>query len=515
MYIFLILFGLLSLSGVAITMFLFKQKEGEQGSDATDELLRQMSQIVQETSLADGEKEPDSEKEEEEDDPMCAAIKNYKSSLLTRLYAVRQQIAIFEHDFPTEYAGFLQRIETLEAECCKSLEEIQKELTFAIDPDIDSGKMGETTILEKDVERFLETKVKFQLLSNQLQRLITKLNILYNVSISHCTSEEQNKVMSQLEHAVETQKDIAGEVKSSEYILADKQLSQKLFELISYADYLILKSRVRNSNETPGELIEKLVMLTEFDGFEYAETFKSFIKDEVYDLAEFLPQIADEECRRVMKDEGSRILVALTYSESVETELWNPDFWNNLLEYESNLLEVMQTNGMSKDDAKVKLIARMDIRVKEHEVLVSPVANAYLSLTSVFSKTQDGSVLLLLKLLNGMSKEVTYKEIYFLILLFEAKEVIQSIPNSLNKFIAKYQAKYPYNLSSIREKKELVKQSSSKAYVYAFSEDSHLAEMISTLRKLNMDFRVDDSNHVLLNSFYFEGLDNVQKSLKV
>lgn len=284
MYIFLILFGLLSLSGVAITMFLFKQKEGEQEAD---ELLRQMSQIVQETSLADGEKDPNSEKEEEEDDPMCAAIKKYKSSLLTRLYAVRQQIAIFEHDFPTEYSGFLQRIETLETECCKSLEEIQKELTFAIDPDIDSGKMGETTILEKDVERFLETKVKFQLISNQLQRLITKLNILYNVSISHCTSEEQNKVMSQLEHAVETQKDIAEEVKSSEYILADKQLSQKLFELISYADYLILKSRVRNSNETPGELIEKLVMLTEFDGFEYAETFKSFIKDEVYDLAEF------------------------------------------------------------------------------------------------------------------------------------------------------------------------------------------------------------------------------------
>lgn len=216
-----------------------------------------------------------------------------------------------------------------------------------------------------------------------------------------------------------------------------------------------------------------------------------------------------------MKDKGSRILVALTYSENVETELWNPDFWNNLLEYESNLLEVMQANGVSKDEAKVKLIARMDIRVQEHEVLVSPVANAYLSLTSVFSKTQDGRVLLLLKLLKGMSKEVTYKEIYFLILLFEAKEVIQNIPNSLNKFIAKYQAKYPYNPSSIREKKELVKQSSNKAYVCAFSEDSHLAEMISTLRKLNMDFRVDNSNHVLLNSFYFEGLDNVQKSLKV
>lgn len=450
------------------------------------------------------------EEPEEEIDPMTAQVKEYKSSILTRLYTLRQEIAIFEIEFPTQYNAFLQRIEEIEEVCCKSLEAMQKELTFAIDPDIDSGKMGETTALEKEVERFLETEVKFRLFFNRLQQLIAKLNILYNSSICHPT---KGNAISQLEHAEVSQRQIIQEVKESEHILADKQLIRTLIELISYADYLILKSRIRNSDQAPGDLIEKLAIISEFDGFEYVEVFKSFIKDEIYDLGELLTKVPEEECRRALKEQGGRILIELTYSESVEEKLWNPAFWDSFIEYETSLLEVLKENGVSEDEAKVKLIARLNIKVKEHEVLVSPVVNAYLSLMKVFSETKSNHVLLLAKLLNGMSKEVTYKEIYYLILLFEVAQTVRNVPNSLIYYLDKYQAKHPYEPEKIREKKQLVKANPDKEYVPAFLVDGHVNEFIDILEELDMDFCIA-GDHVLINSFYFANLENVLSSLE-
>lgn len=106
-----------------------------------------------------------------------------KRTLLTRLYTIEQDIAVFARDFPLEYQAFLQRIEALKNSYNYSLEELQKLFTFEIDPESDSSIMNKVIRLEKDVKVFIESTVKFHIISNRLQRLIKKLNILYNVSI--------------------------------------------------------------------------------------------------------------------------------------------------------------------------------------------------------------------------------------------------------------------------------------------------------------------------------------------
>ena len=108
-----------------------------------------------------------------------------KRTLMTRLYTIEQQITVFEKDFPEKYKSFLERIERLRENYKFSLEEIKKSVTFEIDPEIDGYKIGEVVKLEREVEYFLESEVKFNIISKRLQQLIVKLNILYNVSIFH------------------------------------------------------------------------------------------------------------------------------------------------------------------------------------------------------------------------------------------------------------------------------------------------------------------------------------------
>jgi len=183
------------------------------------------------------------------------------------------------------------------------------------------------------------------------------------------------------------------------------------------------------------------------------------------------------------------------------------------LAFESNLLEMLKMCGVEKEKVKVKLIGKMDITVVEKDVLVSPVANANVALVGIFATTHDERVLLLIKLLKSMSKDITYKEIYFLSLLFDAIEVIQSIPNDLIKHIDKYITKYPYNKKTIINRKQEVINASNKEYVVIFSLDNYAEEIVKTLKNLNLDFKVVNGN-VFVNSFYFNGLDNVLSSLK-
>ena len=132
------------------------------------------------------------------EDSLEERINIAKRTLLTKLYSLEQEIAIFESDFPNEYNEFFQRIESLRASYNSSLDELKKLLTFEIDPDTDTTKIGEVVRLEKDIHNFIESTVKFHIISKRLQQLIKKLNILYNVSIFHSKECEREKVCTQL-----------------------------------------------------------------------------------------------------------------------------------------------------------------------------------------------------------------------------------------------------------------------------------------------------------------------------
>jgi len=445
----------------------------------------------------------------ENDDRINAA----RRTLMTKLYILEQEITVFENDYPKEYQTLMERIKCLRESYTSSLEEMSKQLTFEIDPELDWGKTGEVIKLETDIKRFLEKEVKFNIISGCLQRLITKLNILYNVSILHSKECEKEKAMSQLTIALETARELAHEFKQCEYIMADKQLKERIVNLISYADYEIFKASMRNCNQAPDKLIQNLVMIVEFDEFDYASIFTAFIKDELTDLGGLLTLITDKRCSGALRKKFQKLLTELTYSDNTENQLLDTAFWDNFFALESCLFEMLKVSGIEKEKIKVSLITRMDINVDESEVLVLPITNAHLSLTSIYSKTQDIKILLLIKLLKNVSHDVTYKEIYFLLLLFDAIGVFTNTSNELIRHIEKYLKKYPYDTKTIMEKKECIISSSNKEYVVVFTLDDYKEEIVTTLENLNIDFKIMGDN-VLINSFYFNGLENVLNSLQ-
>lgn len=440
-------------------------------------------------------------------------IKVERRTLMTKLYILEQEITVFETDYPDEYEMFMDRIKSLRTDYISSLEHCAKLLTFEIDPELDWGKSGEILKLENDIKTFIEKEMKFNIISKRLQRLITKLNILYNVSIFHSKESEKQKVRSQLVIALETATQLAREFKECEYIVEDMQLKERIVSLISYVDYEIFKTSIRNSNKIPDELIKKLVMMVEFDNFDYISVFKAFIKDELTDLGGLLPLITDEKCCEALRKKLLCLLTSLVYSDDLEKEFLDTTFWNNFLALESCILEMLKDSGVNKEQIKVSLIVRMDVSIDESDVLVLPITNAFLSLTSIYSKTQDDKILVLIKLLKNMSNNITYKEIYFLLLLFDAIEILINNPNELIKHIEKYVKKYPYDTKTIMEKKEHLINSQNKEYVTAFSINDYETEIVTILKKLNIDFKVM-GNEVLINSFYFNGLKNVTDSLE-
>jgi len=437
-----------------------------------------------------------------------------KRTLMTRFYAIEQEIAIFESDFPKEYQEFLSKINSLRDSYISSLAQTGKSLTFEIDPELDYNRIGEVVKLERDVKFFIESKVKFSILSKRLQRLITKLNILYNVSVFYFENQEKDKVRNQLEHALTAEQTIADELKNCEYILNDVQLKERIVSLMSYVDYIIFRASLRISDKSPAEVLEKLVILTKFEKFDYTTAFSVFIKDEISDLSQLIPLITDEECNKVLSKKLEYLLMKITYYNDNENPILDSNFWINFLDFETSLFEILKLSGVEKNKIKVKLIDRMEISVNENEVLTSPITNAYLNLTSLFSKTHDKRLLLLIKLIKSLSSKVTYREIYFLTVLFDALGVIKNTSNGFFKYIEKYLKKYPYDQSSIRNKKAMLISSSNKEYVEAFSINDYEKDLIATLENLSIDFKVDN-NQVLINSFYFNGLENVFNSLHI
>ena len=80
-------------------------------------------------------------------------------------------------------------------------------------------------------------------------------------------SNEKQKALQQLENAKNKTIEIAKEFKTSEEILKDPRLKERVIDLMSYAEYLTLKISIRNSNQTPKEAIKSLTCFKFFCDF--------------------------------------------------------------------------------------------------------------------------------------------------------------------------------------------------------------------------------------------------------
>ena len=430
--------------------------------------------------------------------------------LLTRLYMLKQKIIIFQKSFPEKYQFFEGEIKKLEADYNQSLEELKKDLSFEIDPEKDGEKYARVIMLERDVQTFLEKEVKFDYFIKKLETLIVKLNILYNVSVIHNQNEEREKAILQTKRAIDVQEKIIQEFRNCEYLLMDMRLKNKIAELISYLDYQIFKLMVRNSDILPSEALKNMAILVEFEGFNYKAAFEAYIEEELTEIYNSMDMIQDEVVCKTLKKECESIIFELAYSKNDLNCLENSEFWESIFEIESMTISILKESGIN--NAKIKIISRVNISVSENDVLISPKVNTFLALTNIFTKTKDPKITLVIKLLKNISDDISYKEIYFLLVLFDILDVVKTVPNEIVDDLEKYLKKYPYSDNEMEKKKEKVWLLDDKEYVYCFSIEGYEQNLIKEIEKLNIDIKNVD-NKIFLNKIYFSGLTTVINSL--
>lgn len=435
-----------------------------------------------------------------------------KKTIIAKLYSLEQTITVLEIDYPKEFDTFMQKIEEIRKCYMISIEESEKPLTFEIDPDIDYEKIKEVIKLENEIKRFIQQKMKFDIISNRLQCLIKKLNILYNTSIYY--ENEKDKVLNQLRHALDSEKEIVKEFKECDSILEDIKLKERILSLISYTDYLIFKTDIKNSNIEPKYLSKNILIDNEFKGYNYVLDFKDFILDEISDLGELLPLLTDDACSFALKTRIGNLLKKITYTEDFKDYIFDNIMWKEFLELEKSVIDILNVCGISKDKANVRILIRMNINVNEEKIFVSPRTNTILCLSNITSGIGDTKSILITKLLSSLSDDITYKEIYFLLVLFDFLDEVVNKNSELLKYIKKYINKYSYSNNTITKKKQEVFNIDDKNYIFTFSINEIEKELIKRLlEKSNLDY-VLDKNNVYLNSFYFKELNNVMMSLE-
>ena len=444
--------------------------------------------------------------EKQEDD--CKKEILEKRNLTTILYVLEQEIKSFKYDFEKEYEGFFLRIENLRQRYDCILNESNKKLTFEVNPEDNLELSFTISKLEKDIRRFIDKEVRFKILSKRFQTLIVKLNTLYNSSILYPNQSE--KVMSQSEGAIKKEFELVEEFKENEYIFLDKQLKEDVVILISYADYELFKIVLRNSERTPNEVLSNLALAKQFDKFDYIFAFSSFFKDELANLSELLDCIDNKNYRNIFENQINELCKRVTINADLSEILMSRQFWDEVFELESSLINFLKNkNSCNKINPEIRIIDWLNIDISKNEVLTSAKTNTYLTLTKIYSKTFDDRIFLLIKLFENINDEISYKAIYYILLLFGCIEIVQNNSNNLNIYLKKYEDKYSYSNSELEKKKNLLLNSrETYSYVEAITLDENFENFINILKKLNIDFCFEN-NKIYINSFYFQGLDNV------
>ena len=431
-----------------------------------------------------------------------------KRILLNKLYLIEQKVDLFKEDFPNEYNYFFGEIEKLRNFYKLSLEEEDKTLTLKVDPEFNGELIWKIEELDSKITLFIERNIKFEIFSQKLQKLIVKLNILYNVSISH--SNEKEKVIAQTKKALEVEMEFVQELKNCVHIFSDRYLKERIITLISYTDYHIFKIILRNSKYSIQEILAHLVIINQFKGFDYISAFNGFMQDEISDLNELLDLISNPNYHKEFDKNIKYIKNQIFCDKEIQSCVLDEGIWREIFKIESNLIEFLKNQKVDNEDKiKVKIIDRIKIRVREDDVITSPKTNAYLALIEIFSITHDDRIWILIKLWENISKNITYKEIYFLLLLFDVTDVIKNTSNILYRQLEKYFVKYPYDKATINRKKIYVMNSNvQKKYVKILSLIEQRDKIISILKNLNMDFKIENDG-IYINTFYFKGLKEV------
>lgn len=442
-----------------------------------------------------------------------------KRSMLSKLYSMEQMVKNFENDFPEQYAKFYDRIKQLKEEYQRSLNEYidcynNGDITFEIDPEEDSRKIAEVCTLENEVKNFMEREFKYNIMSKRILKLCFKLNILYNTSLLYFRDSDRQNVVLQASRARENLLGIVEDLKQTEFVKSDKIKKEYLLDCISYADYLILKCNLRNSQSGTDEQLNNLVIVRHISGIDHLNVVREFVLEEIVNLQKLLELLKEENYYFSILDRVKKI------QNEVYIDMYalkNNAVWENIFNIEDNILNSIRLIG--KDSiAKIALLERFDIEFDEKEIFFSVKSQTCLALADIFFKTKDPNVAVVLKLMYELDDNVTYKEVYLILLLFGLVDIVKSRKQSAGSFVSnivKKDEKYSYSVHDVENKKSYVKNMSSekKTYVKILSADEYdLGILSKALEDSNFDYIVS-GNSIYLNSFYFHEMENVKKSL--
>lgn len=461
-----------------------------------------MKSEKQEDQTNENEEQPKKENQEDDENVMIA------KTILSRLCIMNQKILVFRTKFPQRFAFYENQINELKESYNKSMAEFQKGFSYEINPEQDIGKITKLNKLEEEIEIFIQKDVKYDDIKQRLQKLILKLNILENVSITHRSDDEQEKATKQTQRATLAEFRVVEEFKECKYLIEEMKLKEDIINLISYLDYEIFKLYARNSDILLKQALNNLVIMTEFDCFNYYETFMAFLADELLQIGNLIKQIKNVDIFQTLDSIHSKIYSELIHSSNEEETILNKDFWTRLFKLETDTFNVLHENGIDKNSIRIEPISQINITLEKKDVLTSPKSETTIELLKVFSKTQDDKVLLVLKLLENISNNITYREIYFLLVLFDIIDTVENHSSELFENIGKYSRKYYYEREEIEQKKKQVLEQQNSEYVFVFSLKEYEQELLKTLKKLNMDFE-NENNNIFLNKYYFSGLATV------
>ena len=118
-------------------------------------------------------------------------------------------------------------------------------------------------------------------------------------------THEKEKAALQLVNAKNKLKEITEGLEGYELILNDKRLKDRLIDLVAYAEYLITKTSIRNTEQLPRTIIQDLLKLNTFSNFDYVDEFFIFITQEITNLHNYAVKL-DKETESIIEREEEK-----------------------------------------------------------------------------------------------------------------------------------------------------------------------------------------------------------------
>ena len=446
-----------------------------------------------------------------EKDPFEDRIEISKRTILSKLYSLEQIVDIIRIDYPEKYKEFNSKIELLRDDYIKTLEESKNPLTFQINPNNDSKKISEVAILERNIREFVEVDMKYDTIALTLQKFILRLNVLYNASIFY--SDKKDSAMEQLKTGYLSEKAILNEFKDWSKILGRETEKERMYVLFSYTEYIMFKIYIRNA---------RVCSLNEyhFNILDFIKTdsllrnFKDYMLDELSDMEQMVSNIEDDIFRDSYINRIKKLSKNIISTEEVNNIVLNTVVWKEFQKLEDEILNTLvELKGKNKESVEIKVLDKLKITVKENDIFVTPKINAILNLSSIYYGVIKNDAIVITRFLQALSDDISYKDIYFLIVLFDMLDDVRKSCSSLYKKIEKYDLRYKYTQDEMIKKKKAVLNSNSKNYIYTFQIKEFEEKVFKKyLTQYNLDYYIKD-NKVYMNSIYFNDLDNIKKDL--